>query len=73
MSLILEFWEQSKQISEFMASLVYRVSSRTAWATQEKPCLGGKNKNKTKQKKPLNQPNKQNPPNRQYQILLAKI
>lgn len=33
MSLILEFWEQSKQISEFMASLEYRVSSRTARAT----------------------------------------
>jgi hypothetical protein len=35
-------------ISEFEASLVYRVSSRTARAT-EKPCLG--EKNKTKQKK----------------------
>jgi hypothetical protein len=40
-------------ISEFQASLVYRVSSRTARATQRNPVL--KNKNKTKQK---NQPTK---------------
>jgi hypothetical protein len=34
-------WEGGKgrRISEFKASLVYRVSSRTARATQRKPCL----------------------------------
>jgi hypothetical protein len=36
-------------ISEFKASLVYRVSSRTARATQRNPV----SKNKTKQKKKL--------------------
>jgi hypothetical protein len=36
-------------ISEFEASLVYRVSSRTARATQRNPV--SKNKNKTKQNK----------------------
>jgi hypothetical protein len=30
---------RSRQISEFKASLVYRVSSRTARAIREKPCL----------------------------------
>ena len=29
--------ERSTCISEFEASLVYRVSSRTAWATQRSP------------------------------------
>jgi hypothetical protein len=38
---------RGRQISEFKASLVYRVSSRTARATQRNPVL----KNKTKQKK----------------------
>jgi hypothetical protein len=37
------------RISEFEASLVYKVSSRTARATQRNP--GSKNKNKTKQNK----------------------
>jgi hypothetical protein len=36
---------RDKWISEFEASLVYRVSSRTARATQRNPVL--KNKNKT--------------------------
>jgi hypothetical protein len=40
---------RGRQISEFEASLVYRVSSRKARATQRNPVL--KNKNKTKQKK----------------------
>jgi hypothetical protein len=31
--------DRSRQISEFQASLVYRVSSRTARATQRKPVL----------------------------------
>jgi hypothetical protein len=30
---------RSRQISEFEASLVYRVSSRTARATQRNPCF----------------------------------
>jgi hypothetical protein len=37
---------RGRQISEFKASLVYRVSSRTARATQRNPV----SKNKTKQK-----------------------
>jgi hypothetical protein len=41
---------RGRQISEFEASLVYRVSSRTARVTQRNPVL--KNKiNKTKQNK----------------------
>jgi uncharacterized membrane protein len=39
---------RGRQISEFEASLVYRVSSRTARATQRNPVL---KKNKTKNKK----------------------
>jgi hypothetical protein len=43
-------WEaEAGKISEFEASLVYRVSSRTARATQRNPV--SKNKNKTKKKK----------------------
>jgi hypothetical protein len=38
-----------RQISEFKVSLVYRVSSRTARATQRNPV--SKKQNKTKQKK----------------------
>jgi hypothetical protein len=42
---------RGRRISEFEASLVYRVSSRTARATQKNP-VWKKNKNKTnKQKK----------------------
>jgi hypothetical protein len=37
---------RGRQISEFEASLVYRVSSRTARATQRNPVL----KNKTKER-----------------------
>jgi hypothetical protein len=40
---------RGRWISEFEASLVYRVSSRTARATQRNPVL--KNKNKTKKEK----------------------
>jgi hypothetical protein len=39
---------RSRQISEFKASLVYRVSSRTAG--QHRETLSQKNKNKTKKK-----------------------
>jgi hypothetical protein len=38
---------RGRRISEFEASLVYRVSSRTARVTQRNPV--SKNKNKTKQ------------------------
>jgi hypothetical protein len=40
---------RGRQISEFEASLVYKVSSRTARATQRNPV----SKNKTKQNKKL--------------------
>jgi hypothetical protein len=43
---------RGRQISEFEASLVYRVSSRTARAIQRNPVLKNKTKqNKTKNKK----------------------
>jgi hypothetical protein len=44
---------QSRQISEFEASLVYRVNSRTARATQRNPVSETKRskQNKTKQNK----------------------
>jgi hypothetical protein len=37
---------RGRQISEFDASLVYKVSSRTARAIQRNPVLKNKNKNK---------------------------
>ena len=43
---------RSRQISEFEASLVYRVWSRTARATQRNPV--SKNKNQAKKKKKKN-------------------
>jgi hypothetical protein len=46
---------RGKWISEFEASLVYRVSSRTARATQRNPV----SKNKQTNKKPKQQTNKQ--------------
>jgi hypothetical protein len=53
---------KGRRISEFEASLVYRVSSRTARTTQRNPVLKNqKNKtkqNKTKQKKPTPPPQK---------------
>jgi hypothetical protein len=45
---------RGRQISEFKASLVYRVSSRTAKATQRNPGLKNKQTNK-------NPPNKTKP------------
>jgi hypothetical protein len=57
---------RGRRISEFKVSLVYRVSSRTARATQRNPVSKQKTKNKqtttttTKTKKPNNkQTNKQ--------------
>jgi hypothetical protein len=41
---------RGRRISEFEASLVYRVSSRTAGATQRNPVLKKKKQNKTKTK-----------------------
>jgi hypothetical protein len=48
---------RGRQISEFEASLVYRVNSRTARAIQRNPV--SKNKKQNKQTKKTNQPNKQ--------------
>jgi hypothetical protein len=45
----LEGRDRDRGISEFEASLVYRVSSRTARATQGNPVLKNKNINKNKQ------------------------
>jgi hypothetical protein len=51
--------DRGRLISEFKASLVYKVSSRTARAI-EKPCLDKPNQTKTKQnKKTKNKTNKQ--------------
>jgi hypothetical protein len=50
---------KGRQISEFEASLVYRVSSRTARAMQKNPDLK-KTKTKTKTKNPKNKTNKTN-------------
>jgi hypothetical protein len=45
---------RGRQISEFKASLVYRVSSRTARATQRNPVSKNKNKNRKKKKEKRN-------------------
>jgi hypothetical protein len=42
---------RGRRISEFEASLVYRVSSRTARATERNPVSKNKNKNKNKKEK----------------------
>jgi hypothetical protein len=42
---------RGRRISEFQASLVYKVSSRTARATQRNPVLKNKNKQTNKNKK----------------------
>jgi hypothetical protein len=47
---------RDRQISEFEASLVYRVSSRTARATQEKPCLQKNQKTQRIEKVNKNKP-----------------
>jgi hypothetical protein len=50
---------RGRQISEFEASLVYRVSSRTTRATQRSPVSKNKTKqNKTKQNKQKTNKNK---------------
>jgi hypothetical protein len=46
---------RGRRISEFEASLVYKVSSRTARAIQRKPCLEkNKKQNKTNKQKKQN-------------------
>jgi hypothetical protein len=42
---------RGRQIAEFKASLVYKVSSKTARATQRNPVSENKNKNKNKKRK----------------------
>jgi hypothetical protein len=42
---------RGRQISEFKASLVYRVSSRTARATQRNPVSKNQKKKKKRKKK----------------------
>jgi hypothetical protein len=42
---------RDRRISEFKASLVYKVSSRTARATQRNPASKKQNKTKKKKKK----------------------
>jgi hypothetical protein len=42
---------RGRRISEFEASLVYRVSSRTARATQRNPVSGNQKKKKEKKRK----------------------
>jgi hypothetical protein len=49
---------RDRRISEFKASLVYKVSSRIVRATQRNPV--SKNKNKTKQNKTKQNKTKQN-------------
>jgi hypothetical protein len=52
---------RGRRISEFEASLVYRVSSRTARAIQRNPVsIQNKNKNKNKNKKTKKKEKKRN-------------
>jgi hypothetical protein len=48
---------RGRQISEFEASVVYKVSSRTAKSIQRNPVLKNKKTNKTKQNKQKNPKN----------------
>jgi hypothetical protein len=57
---------RGRQISEFLASLVYKVSSRTARAIQRNPVLE-KNK-KNKQTKTKNQNKKQKDKKMKYKV-----
>jgi hypothetical protein len=51
---------QRQTLSEFEARLVYRVSSRTARATQRNPVLKNQNQTKIKQNKKISKPNQTN-------------
>jgi hypothetical protein len=55
---------KGRQISDFKASLVYRVSSRTARATQRNPVSKTKQTNKQNQKKKKERKEKQNNKNK---------
>jgi hypothetical protein len=48
---------RGRWISEFKANVVYRVSSRTARATQRNPVLKNKKKKKKKKKKTVEKKN----------------
>jgi hypothetical protein len=52
---------RGRQISEFEASLVYKVSSRTARAIQRNPVSKNQNKQTNKQKTKNKQTNKKTP------------
>jgi hypothetical protein len=69
---------RGRQISEFEASLVYRVSSRTARATQRNPVSKTKQnktkQNKTKQNKTKQkQTNKKNPKNKKPMNVVEQV
>jgi hypothetical protein len=53
MPLIAALGRQRQQISEFKASLVYRVSSRTTRATQRNPVLKSREGKEMKRKKSI--------------------
>jgi hypothetical protein len=53
---------RGRRISEFKASLIYKVSSRTAKATQRNPVSKNKTKQKTKQKKKKKKERKEKKP-----------
>jgi hypothetical protein len=50
LALIPALGRQSSQISEFVDSLIYRVSSRTAKATQRNPVMENQKKKKKRKK-----------------------
>jgi hypothetical protein len=60
--------DRGRWISEFEASLVYRVSSRTARATQRNPVSKNK-QNKTKQNKTKQNKTKQNKTKKQKKYM----
>jgi hypothetical protein len=49
---------RDRQISEFEASLVYKVSSRTAWAIQRNPVSNKQTNKQTKQQQKTNNVNR---------------
>jgi hypothetical protein len=61
---------RGKQISEFKASLVYNMSSRTASAIQRNPVSKNKTRNKKTKK---NKQKKTNQTNKQKKVMLTKI
>jgi hypothetical protein len=60
---------RGRRISEFEASLVYRVSSRTARATQRNPVSKNKQTNKTQKNKKKKKKNKKPKQNKQKKPL----